>query len=695
MFVRHNLTIKPEVDAVPVPPPADLLPKMKPLRALLPAEMKPPRKLRRFSVAELHALEVHFKRGDLWPSRETRVAFAKQFQCNQRKVQVWFQNERAKMKLQSSTQLLRAKEHQREERKRARKRRLAQVEAERQRYSDIPSIGQSVVQHGSFLPSEHLLFRSSHQVKRRKIYHPQSNQPQSKSPQPLPATNALQFNSSRLLSCEYCGLKFQVKTQLLAHVARHIMNKSNVLARQQNAISQNARNNIISDDQITLVSQNLVRSHSRGVKSEQSGELNSGSAEILGTDGFPCTQCDQRFSWKSQLLFHLLTHSDDRPQSRHYKCLMCSRIFTRQCDLTRHVRAHCPNPRQFQCISCGQKFFDRCVLDHHLRIQPQCRPDSYFEDQLPSPATIQVHAGENLGMKLLSDASCQPSHTAPLKVGPSISQSNVLPVDSRPSHSHISLPLAQINPPPAVDISPPLSVINSSPPRSNSPAQISSQSNHTTTFPPAHISPPLVSHISLPGQTSSISCAFISPPSSDSARVSPPPSDDINPPPSHTNSTHSLSNLQPNRNNTGPPDIATSRPPIHISPPAAPSSPLISGINIIPSIHDIPVGSDSSNCSPTQATDDVYTIQSDESITGTCTSPRGIAGSFRINGQLLECYECGRTFSNKQSLMDHLDMHSDENSLKCDECGRGLCFEHHPSSKSKKVNMSRSMPNGY
>lgn len=54
------------------------------------------RKYQRLVPWQKQILSNHFTAGDFWPTRETREALAEQLGLDQRKVQVWFQNERAK-----------------------------------------------------------------------------------------------------------------------------------------------------------------------------------------------------------------------------------------------------------------------------------------------------------------------------------------------------------------------------------------------------------------------------------------------------------------------------------------------------------------------------------------------------------------------------------------------------------------------
>eukprot|EP00475_Leptophrys_vorax_P022442 TRINITY_DN3059_c0_g1_i1.p1 TRINITY_DN3059_c0_g1~~TRINITY_DN3059_c0_g1_i1.p1 ORF type:complete len:392 (+),score=72.11 TRINITY_DN3059_c0_g1_i1:135-1310(+) len=61
------------------------------------------RRYQRLMPWQKQLLAKHFISGDFWPSRETREALAQQLGIDQRKVQIWFQNERAKCSISIRT----------------------------------------------------------------------------------------------------------------------------------------------------------------------------------------------------------------------------------------------------------------------------------------------------------------------------------------------------------------------------------------------------------------------------------------------------------------------------------------------------------------------------------------------------------------------------------------------------------------
>jgi hypothetical protein len=69
--------------------------------ALVPGsqlELDEPKRFTRFSNVQRKVLEFHFNNGDYWPTKRMREKLADALQVPQRKVQIWFQNQRAKHK---------------------------------------------------------------------------------------------------------------------------------------------------------------------------------------------------------------------------------------------------------------------------------------------------------------------------------------------------------------------------------------------------------------------------------------------------------------------------------------------------------------------------------------------------------------------------------------------------------------------
>jgi hypothetical protein len=61
-------------------------------------ELDEPKRFTRFTNAQRKVLEFHFNNGDYWPTKRMREKLADALQVPQRKVQIWFQNQRAKHK---------------------------------------------------------------------------------------------------------------------------------------------------------------------------------------------------------------------------------------------------------------------------------------------------------------------------------------------------------------------------------------------------------------------------------------------------------------------------------------------------------------------------------------------------------------------------------------------------------------------
>ncbi|XP_078535249.1 uncharacterized protein LOC144822051 isoform X2 [Lissotriton helveticus] len=66
---------------------------------------------------------------------------------------------------------------------------------------------------------------------------------------------------------------------------------------------------------------------------------------------FSCTNCDKSFFEKGSLLKHYITHTGEKP----YKCTYCQKSFNRKDNLNGHMRIH-TGERPYKCTECGKSF---------------------------------------------------------------------------------------------------------------------------------------------------------------------------------------------------------------------------------------------------------------------------------------------------------------------------------------------------
>merc|ERR1712208_60881 len=86
-------------------------------------------------------------------------------------------------------------------------------------------------------------------------------------------------------------------------------------------------------------------------------------------DPFTCSQCDQTFIWKADLLKHMRLHHNNVK----YECLQCGITFTEKHNLTRHQ--HAKHGDGHKCGQC-EKLFNR--MDSLKRHQLTCKGIQFY-----------------------------------------------------------------------------------------------------------------------------------------------------------------------------------------------------------------------------------------------------------------------------------------------------------------------------
>ena len=93
-----------------------------------------------------------------------------------------------------------------------------------------------------------------------------------------------------------------------------------------------------------------------------------------GEKPFECSKCDFRCSQNNDLLRHERTKHSTDPKHR-YTCKICSKSYTRQNTLNRHLVMH-TGERPYKCAECDQSFRrSKGLRDHertHSGEEPYC-----------------------------------------------------------------------------------------------------------------------------------------------------------------------------------------------------------------------------------------------------------------------------------------------------------------------------------
>ncbi|XP_057695201.1 gastrula zinc finger protein XlCGF26.1-like isoform X2 [Corythoichthys intestinalis] len=109
--------------------------------------------------------------------------------------------------------------------------------------------------------------------------------------------------------------------------------------------------------------------HTHTERFTEKGYLNKHTETHNREKPFACSLCDKRYVTKANLIVHTRTHTGDKP----FPCTLCDKRFSQKNDLERHKRTH-TGEKPFVCTCCGKGFTDKGKLKRHTSIYTGEKP---------------------------------------------------------------------------------------------------------------------------------------------------------------------------------------------------------------------------------------------------------------------------------------------------------------------------------
>ena len=114
----------------------------------------------------------------------------------------------------------------------------------------------------------------------------------------------------------------------------------------------------------------------------------------------PCDQCDRRFGWRYEIMFHSLCHMEDEDgQAKNKTCPECDTAFKVPIGLKHHLLLH-TGELPFLCLHCWRSFSSHIDLKLHIR------REHLFHLDMPTPnktsTKIKKMKGEGLKEEIKS-----------------------------------------------------------------------------------------------------------------------------------------------------------------------------------------------------------------------------------------------------------------------------------------------------
>ncbi|XP_017062867.1 uncharacterized protein LOC108102413 [Drosophila eugracilis] len=169
--------------------------------------------------------------------------------------------------------------------------------------------------------------------------------------------------------CHICGLKFSLRNSLLAHLRRHLGQKTHACTEcpkkffSSTSLRVHHRSHT---KELPYVCEHCARGFVNASK------LNQHTKRHRNQRDFPCNRCDKAFFTAHERDRHLRVHLNIRDKV----CPYCSRAFVVGSAYYAHLNLH-RTEKRYTCGACGKKFSQYAGLYKHRR---RCLPTEVLEE---------------------------------------------------------------------------------------------------------------------------------------------------------------------------------------------------------------------------------------------------------------------------------------------------------------------------
>ncbi|KRK05037.1 uncharacterized protein LOC6539102 isoform X3 [Drosophila yakuba] len=162
--------------------------------------------------------------------------------------------------------------------------------------------------------------------------------------------------------CPRCPDSFKRRTDYLQH-ERKVHGDSEKFLDGDFYYLRRRKNRKLNEEDDLQQDQNLAHiCHICGLKFSQRNSLLAHLRRHLGQRTHVCTDCPKKFFSSTALRVHQRSHTKELP----YVCEHCARGFVNASKLNQHVKRH-RNQRDFSCNRCDKAFYTAHERDRHLR----------------------------------------------------------------------------------------------------------------------------------------------------------------------------------------------------------------------------------------------------------------------------------------------------------------------------------------